>query len=682
MQIEKYISYQIERQFPALYRENGREMVDFVKAYYDFLERQPNQSTYNSRRLFEYRDIDNTLEQLVLFFKNTFMNDLPYNEETVRMTIKRVLSLYRRKGNKESIELFFRMFYDEKVKIYYPSVAILKPSDSKWETQKYLQLFPESPFKFRDIVNQRIFGTVSKAEAVVEKAFFILVNGTFTPVIFINNIRGNFTGFDTIVYKENITNVVGTVYGSMDSLEIVDDATFAPTSGNVVGDILTIQNVNGTGGKLIVENVSETFSGEVRYRLIDGGWGYSRENTLLLVSNQILIFETGSTKTFEPFDPLQDQFGNSGIVIGQKENVLGVRLNSDQEFISTSIIRDANNNVVDYAELIAKNDSSPGPLLPEASNTEIDIAVTINELDNIENLTLINDTISNFLSVSLNASNYNDPPALKPMSGTFDPVDINTRLENAFSLESIEIGRIVSFKNLNPGFDYVNDVFALVYDPLVAGINKFDQIVSFSGNGGLFNIGDIIEQGGTAAKITKIDGNNLFVRPYSLIGIQPGLTFTHKGTLYNISNVAVDYSSEVSGNNAIVTTTTDFAVGKITGVKVINSGYGYVDQAVVTLIDSNNRPAVKARISARGQGKTEGAWISYSSHIGPEFGKVLQDSYYYQNYSYEIQSKLGINSYEKVYKDIIHVSGTKMFGKFDFEDIIPPNTKISLTVEN
>jgi hypothetical protein len=357
-------------------------------------------------------------------------------------------------------------------------------------------------------------------------------------------------------------------------------------------------------------------------------------------------------------------------------------MESGQEFVPSSIIRDANNNIVDYVELISKNDSSPGPLLPEASNTEIDIAVTIDELDNIETLTIIADRISNFLSVPLNASNYNDPPALIPMSGTFDPVNINTRLENAFSLEGTDIGRIVSFKNLNPGFDYVNDVFAIVYDPLVAGINRFNQIVSFSGNGGLFSIGDEIQQGGVTAKIMNISGNNLFVRPYSLLGIQPGLTFTHKGTLYNILNVTTDYSSNVSGNNAIVTTVTDFAIGKITGVKVINSGYGYVDQAVVTLIDGNNRLAVKARISARGQGETEGAWITYSSHIGVDFGKVLQDSYYYQDYSYEIQSKLGINSYEKVYKDIIHVSGTKLFGKFDFEDIIPPNTKISLTVED
>jgi hypothetical protein len=682
MQIEKHISYQIERQFPALYRENGRELVDFVKAYYDFLERQPNQSTYNSRRLFEYRDVDNTLDQLVLFFKNKFMNDLPYDEKTVRMTIKRILSLYRRKGNKESIELFFKMFYDEKVKIYYPAAAILKPSDSRWETQKYLQLFPESPFAFRDIVNQRIFGTVSKAEAIVEKAFFILVNGTFTPILFINNIRGRFTGFDTVVYKEDITKKVGTVYGSMDSLEIIDDPEFVPTSGNDIGDTLTIQDENGTGGKLLVSSVSETFSGEIRYRLIDGGWGYSKENTLLLVSNQIIFLNEETPQQFSTFDIIQDQFGNFGTVIGQKENILGVRLVGSQEFTTSSVLRDANNDVIDYFELIAKNATSPGPLFPEASNTEVDYAVVVNELDNTEILSIISDDISDFLAVTLNSLNFNDPPALTSMSGT-DPVNLTTRLEDAFTTDDYEIGRIVNFKNINPGSNYVNDVFAVIYDPLVANINRYDQIVTYTGAlSNLFNIGDEIEQGAVKAKIVNIVGNNLFVRPYSLIGIQGGLTFTHKGTLYNIRSISIDYSSTIAGNNATMNTLTDFAIGKITGVKVVNSGYGYIDQAIVTLLDDLNRPAVKARISARGQGETSGAWISYNSHIGNEFGKVLQDSFYYQDYSYEIQSKLGINTYEKPYKDIVHVSGTKLFGKFDFEDIIEPKTKISLTIED
>ena len=362
MQIEKFISYQIERQFPALYRENGKELVDFVKAYFKFLETQTNQSIYNSRRLFEYRDIDNTLDQLVIFFRNKYLADLPLNENTVRITVKKILDLYRRKGNKESIELFFKTFYDESVEIFYPSKSILKPSDSKWSTQKYLQLFSTDPSLFRDIVNKRIFGTVSKAEAIVEKAFFMMINGTFTPIIFISGVEGNFVGFDNIVYKNDTANFIGVVYGSMNSVEIVDDLNYVPTSGNKVGDILTIQDEYGSAGKLLVTGVSETFSGEIIYKTLDGGWGFSKEHTLLLVSNQIVFLNEQNPRKFEPFDVISDQLGNSGIVIGQRQNILGVKMDETKEFVSSSVLVDSSNTVIDFDSIVPKNDSSPGPL--------------------------------------------------------------------------------------------------------------------------------------------------------------------------------------------------------------------------------------------------------------------------------------------------------------------------------
>ena len=36
--ITKTISHIIESQFPAYYREQGAELVAFIKAYYEFLE--------------------------------------------------------------------------------------------------------------------------------------------------------------------------------------------------------------------------------------------------------------------------------------------------------------------------------------------------------------------------------------------------------------------------------------------------------------------------------------------------------------------------------------------------------------------------------------------------------------------------------------------------------------------
>ena len=41
----------------------------------------------------------------------------------------------------------------------------------------------------------------------------------------------------------------------------------------------------------------------------------------------------------------------------------------------------------------------------------------------------------------------------------------------------------------------------------------------------------------------------------------------------------------------------------------------------------------------------------------------ILDSDYYQEYSYEIQSKVPFTKYSEVLKKIIHVAGTRMFGK-------------------
>ncbi len=53
MAIDKLISFHIERQFPAIYREDGQELVQFVKEYYKFLETNTSQSLYNGRRIYK-----------------------------------------------------------------------------------------------------------------------------------------------------------------------------------------------------------------------------------------------------------------------------------------------------------------------------------------------------------------------------------------------------------------------------------------------------------------------------------------------------------------------------------------------------------------------------------------------------------------------------------------------------
>jgi hypothetical protein len=81
---------------------------------------------------------------------------------------------------------------------------------------------------------------------------------------------------------------------------------------------------------------------------------------------------------------------------------------------------------------------------------------------------------------------------------------------------------------------------------------------------------------------------------------------------------------------------------------------------------------------ALGQGKTEGVWDSKTSHLNSK--KVIQDSDFYQDFSYQITSKLSPSVYVGPLKNIAHVAGTKVFHKFSLEEEINTELDVSLQI--
>ena len=53
----------------------------------------------------------------------------------------------------------------------------------------------------------------------------------------------------------------------------------------------------------------------------------------------------------------------------------------------------------------------------------------------------------------------------------------------------------------------------------------------------------------------------------------------------------------------------------------------------------------------------------------------IQDSDFYQEYSYQIKSTLDKSQYEKLLKENVHLAGAKMFGDFIYKADIPGSTK-------
>lgn len=337
--VDKNVSLFIKQQFPAVYQESGAELIALTEEYYKWLESTTNQSIYVSRRFFEYRDIATTLDSMLVHFKNKYMADLPYNEATIKILVRNILDLYRRKGTPEGIEVFFRMFYNKDVEISYPASQMMKISDSKWKTGNYLQLFPNNntfisasgkKYNYEALLSRNIRGSFSDAKAAVDKINTILLNGEFVPIIYIDDVKGSFEKYDeliTVVDGEQIG--FGFVDGSMNEIEI--DLDFFGTVGNEIGDLYEVRSISGVGGAAVATQISEEFDGQIKYTLRDGGWGYTIENTRLLSSNQLILL-TNPDKIFNNYERLTDAAGTSGIVTGQTESLVAVRIDTGTTF--------------------------------------------------------------------------------------------------------------------------------------------------------------------------------------------------------------------------------------------------------------------------------------------------------------------------------------------------------------
>jgi len=138
--IRENLHTDIPSQFPAIYREESGLYVEFVKAYYQYIDEE----LPKFRDAFYARNVDTAdFDKFLLFFKEKYMKDFPYETSIdLRFVIKHITDFYRRKGTEESLRLFFRMFFDEEVEVFYPSTSILKPSDSVYGTNTYLEMRP------------------------------------------------------------------------------------------------------------------------------------------------------------------------------------------------------------------------------------------------------------------------------------------------------------------------------------------------------------------------------------------------------------------------------------------------------------------------------------------------------------------------------------------------------------
>lgn len=149
---------------------------------------------------------------------------------------------------------------------------------------------------------------------------------------------------------------------------------------------------------------------------------------------------------------------------------------------------------------------------------------------------------------------------------------------------------------------------------------------------------------------------------------------TVTGSNCAIVSQSVDANSLPAGHNAVITANVISTTGAISTVNVISSGYGYLPFETVTLQSPTTNYVATGRANVHHHGHQEGRYLTTDGFLNND--KFITDGEYYQEFSYEVQSVVAFDEYVDVLKSVLHVAGTKLFGKFISEQIA--NSTISI----
>lgn len=334
----EFVSNFIKDQFPEAFQDNNGILVDFVLAYYEWLE-TTDQTTKVLRQLQSNRDIDTSVEKFIVNFKNTFLNNTPLDTYSdVRFLIKHASDLYQSKGTPRSINLLIKMLYGQEASIFLPSERILKPSDSTWRRPLYLEL-SNSP-RSKLLAGKFVTGATTGASGFVESIVTKTVAKKRITIAYLSSVTSDFEFGELITDDGNLENAP-VVIGSLSSVSIENGG-----QGNKIGDIFNIISPVGRAGKAKVVSITNE-AGRVNFTLSNGGYGYTVSNTFTdtLSSNATFVINNVNNSNsdidfFYQFEPVQQPI--------QTITIAGVGSNSTAraEYLNEFLVQATNSSYV------------------------------------------------------------------------------------------------------------------------------------------------------------------------------------------------------------------------------------------------------------------------------------------------------------------------------------------------
>ena len=597
---------------------------------------------------------------------------------------------------------------------FYPFMSIVQP----------LQLYNYSAITGNTFLTSDIVSGYSNSNAVVANGYIVSV--TANSATSTGNLVISVTGGDwnlantvrlasnssvnaTLVSTSNVSAIADLVDSNTTSIGIYANTRVFYNTGHIkafVGEPIGLVNVTSAGTTLVLGTGNNHFDSEVAV----GDTLYFRANNAVIGVVNSVTSNTGLTLVANSL------FAVSNSTVWRTN--YRVTANTDRVYSSgtgTSINigpLTSTETIIVNVDLLSANNSGLKPFLDiliDGSNSNVSsnaygfTASTTKGFNSIITSALTTNTITVGTIQSLTSANpgnnYNIDPLVvireKFVAG-YDRPSLHINLANTNSLfapgqtltqDSILTRSVLSVSSntgafiqdegvtqltsLATGTIYSANSTTLVINVLAGSFVTANNVVGNIGgaNAVISAISSSTSLSRAKANIKSVAGNTIFIQPKIF-----SFDFTSSANVYStdsndavqglgyISDISRDHTYRVMSFNADVNTAVTSANGIVTEVEVISSGFGYSNGVALTLTNT-----VNAQLQIVGSaiditnGKSEGFWKDNRGKLNSD--KYIHDNKYYQEYSYEIRSRLSLNVYSDILKKLLHIAGTELFGK-------------------
>ena len=575
-------------------------------------------------------DIDTTIFSLLDRFKDRFLEAIPNTlaEDVLkRQLVKNVKDLYSAKGTANAHKLFFRALFDETAEIIYPRERIIKLSDGQWSKDTVIRVVENGTSDFINLVGQTVY-TLTPTDEIKSSIYVTNVTrfreGTTVVTeltVDIESIQGSFA-VDEILYGIDPTidlEISSTIKSIVTGVEI-ESGGF----NYVRDDKLTFENIGNGASSGVVTDVSSGSIDEVL--VLSGGQNYQINDTVIFNNLNTNGVDARGRVSIVGGSFLLEDFTFSDNISTDVSNIIAETGTGGVDDPS-AVLLETNGTIIlednPNAKIVSENEngivSSSDVLQFENTTFSVDTNIQLDLQEN-QNNKILSETADEIILESETFTNL----GVASESNEIRKVVLTNRGIGYTSLPTVSIqetadGRtgasLVAISNQSPGIGSVNGIsmlsFGLNYDsvPTVTlPVNIFVKNVT-----GSINVGD---------SFTSVSGAT--------------------GTISN-------YNSSLSILQVTTTATSLPVADKIT-----------TSSSATAIVHFANPASLRATIGA--VATTSGRYVTDRSKIS-EVSNRIQDSNYYQDYSYVVKIGQSINVWRNSVKRAIHPAGWNVFGE-------------------